>query len=144
MIEIIAEMDVIRRETAQRVDRMDGADKIHGSTTIERRETVTVDLELHGRDGQGSGHVNMESWAPSDYRGRVDAFARFVDLGRDDEIVGADVRMGGSAEEWIEAADRWISERPDKSVGDALEMFKGWDETSDRDLDRALERAQEA
>jgi len=140
MIEVIAKGPVEVKQS-ERVKRSDGRDMIRGRVTMTHESVALIDLELE------SGHVNLEAFAPSATADRRigDTFFWYIDElerqnGTTIEVVekGWDVRLQGEWWDWIQAAARYQIERADMSLTGVLRLFKGWDETNDRQIKRAI------
>lgn len=95
---------------------------------METQQTVEI-IMAHG-------HVNLDAYAPESHGlavSEVVGVEAMCPEGWDTaEIDGREwsTRLSGSRDEWIRAAVRWISERPDSSVMSALSAFAAWDEAN--------------
>ena len=98
------------------------------------------DIDVHIEHEFPGGHVNLEAYCPSR---APDVVAENVQYELPEHIEvhtnTLETTVHASADGWIRQARRWISERPNTSAIDALEMFNGYDET--RGVEGALRKA---
>jgi len=122
-------------------DYEDGHDRIVGNAEFDRTSDAVVEVEFT------NGHVNLEAFVPSNIGEPVlTCLEQFVsDLPFSENTTEWflleeqwDVVLYGEWRDWIQQADRWISERPDRSLVSALERFKRWDETKTTTLETAI------
>ena len=132
IVEYDAEATEYREIESER--RRDGRDQ-----TKKVVKTAT-DVDVHIEHEFPSGHVNLEAYCPSRAPDVVAENVQY-DLPENIEVHvrTLETTVHGSADEWIRQARRWISERPNTSAIEALEMFAGYDET--RGVERALRKA---
>lgn len=140
MIEIIAEGPIEIEIENPRIDRLDGWDPIVGRVDVIETRRARIDIELP------QGHVNLEGYAPSAYGsgGATESIGGFVRRAVDEPNVRLvddewSVELAGEWFDWIQQADRYVVERPRMSIAAALSLFRSWDETSDRQLNKALD-----
>lgn len=98
------------------------------------------DIDVHIEHEFPVGHVNLEAYFPSRCPDVVAENVQY-DLPENIEVDTRTLEtvIHASAEGWIQQARRWITERPNTSAIEALEMFGGYDETSG--VEAALRKA---
>lgn len=113
------------------------------SVKVHDQKEFTYEKILH------EGHPNIDAFAVDTYGLTTDRVVSAVDLPDmgadtveiDDRTVSIKIR--GTADGWIDTAEAYASERPETTVKEALETFKNWTETEDRDLQQAIDRLED-
>lgn len=144
MIEVIAE-GPIRVHFTDDIDEKFGHDHVMGEVTTTHERYVRVELELYGKDDRG-GHVNLEGFSPSYTNWSVEeCLGGYVSFPDEAELVEDEweIHMNGASDSWIGAADRYLDERPGRTLEEVLKLFRRWDETDTDQLNRALRRVEE-
>ena len=111
-----------------------------GRDRIKKVVKTATDIDVHIEHEFPGGHVNLEAYCPSR---APDVVAENVqhDLPENIEVHTNTLEtvVHASTDGWIRQARRWVSERPNTTAIEALEMFGGWDEC--RGVDGALRKA---
>lgn len=133
---VIVEYDAEATEyrELERENRRDGRDR------SKKVVKSAHDIDVHVEYEFPHGHVNLEAYCPSRAPDVVAENVQY-DLPENIEVDTRTLEavVSTSADGWIRQARRWISERPNTSAIEALEMFAGWDEC--RGVDGALRKA---
>lgn len=107
--------------------RTDGSDKLYQSVKLVDRREMRLSVEFP------DGYVNLEGYS-NDRMGmglRETSISHYVPDGW--QIVDPDewtLEINGNMREWVIQAKRYIEERPDMSIEDALRAFESWEETN--------------
>lgn len=113
---------------------------------------LSVEVSITARKEFPHGYVNLEGYVLSRHwtteRDLIHAFEvdqneALEDFEIDPATADLSVEIGGDGWSWVEQAVRYVTERPNKSVLDALQQFKSWDETNGRELDKAIARSED-
>lgn len=139
MIELTAEGPVTVCKDGDFGPRKDGHDTVWGAVELTRKTHVDIVVEFE------QGHVNLEGYAPSHVGWPIDeCIGGFVSEAMDlpygmlnYEDREWDVKLRASYEDWIQQAHRYMTERPNMSLLNALNRFQSWDETDDDTLELA-------
>ena len=133
---VIVEYDAEATEYREldRENRRDGRDR------TKKVVKTAHDIDVHVEYEFPHGHVNLEAFCPSRAPDVVAENVQY-DLPENIEVDTRTLEtvVSTSADGWIQQARRWVSERPDTTAIEALEMFAGYDET--RGVRRALQKA---
>lgn len=140
MIELIA-TGTIEQIEDNRINRDDGHDSIYGR--VSTIETIEVDIDLEFAQG----HVNLEGYSPSAYdRPIQECIGRFFydQIDRPQQDIRFventwEIKLQGENYDWIQQAHRYVTERPDMSIREALAYFKQWSETKTETIETAIE-----
>ena len=113
-----------------------------GRDRTEKVVKTAADIDVHIEHEFPGGHVNLEAYCPSR---APDVVAENVQYELPEHIEvhtnTLETTVHASTDGWIRQARRWVSERPNTSTIEALEMFGRWDEC--RGVDGALRKARE-
>ena len=114
--------------------------KRDGRDRTQKVVKTAHDIDVHIEHEFPGGHVNLEAYCPSRCPDVVAENVQY-DLPENIEVDTRtlETTIHASADGWIRQARRWITERPDTSAIEALEMFGGYDET--RGVEGALRKA---
>ena len=133
---VIVEYDAEATEyrEIERERRRDGRDQ------TKKVVKTAADIDVHIEHEFPSGHVNLEAYCPSRAPDVVAENVQY-DLPENIEVDTRtlETTIHASVDGWIRQARRWISERPNTTAIEALEMFSGYDET--RGVESALRKA---
>jgi len=98
----------------------------HKKTTTRTKQDASVEVTVELREG----HPNLDAYSHDLYPDRVAEELQHNYTGGNVEIYPNSIScdMSGTPDEWIEAAETWVSERGD-TIPEALERFDSWNDT---------------
>lgn len=127
MVEINVRGPVEKRTRTDSGKYQDGSDTEYRSVQLVERAEVDICIEFP------DGHVNLEGYSPARMGMGLEETSLYRYVPEGWAIVDQDdwdVSIDGTMREWVIQARRYIQERPDMSVEDALRAFEAWEETN--------------